>query len=180
MNVIEIRPRLDDSTARSLRAGQRVSISGTLYTARDAAHERLCALLDSGEPLPVDLEGEIIYFTGPAPARAGYAVGSAGPTTSCRMDPFSPKLIRECGLKGMIGKGNRGEEVVRAMTEHGCVYFAAVGGAGALIARSIRSAEVVCYEDLGTEAIRRLEVENFPATVAIDCDGNSLYERGPS
>ncbi len=175
-----IRPKLDDEVVESLHAGDRVLISGNLYTARDAAHERFCDRLDRGEQLPVDLDGEVIYFTGPAPARPGYAVGSAGPTTSCRMDPFSPRLIRECGLKGMIGKGTRSQEVVEAMKQQRCVYFAAVGGAGALIAGSIKSSEVVGYEELGPEAVRRLEVERFPVIVAIDCHGENLYDRGPA
>lgn len=163
----------------SLRSGDEVLLSGTIYTARDAAHKRLCELIDRGEPLPLELEGNVLYFVGPTPAPPGRPVGSAGPTTSSRMDAFSPRLIAR-GLRGMIGKGNRSPAVVEAMKEHGCVYFAAVGGAGALIARSIRRCEVVAYEDLGPEAIHRMEVEDFPAVVAIDRQGRNLHETGPA
>lgn len=167
-------------TVLSLKAGDEVLISGIVYTGRDVAHKRLCALLEAGKELPVDLDGQVLYFTGPTPARPGTAVGSAGPTTSYRMDAYSPTIIKKCGLRGMIGKGNRSDEVITSMGEHGCVYFAAIGGAGALIARSIKSVEVVCYKDLGPEAIRRMEVEDLPVIVAIDCHGNNLYINGPS
>ena len=170
---------LDDRSVRDLRAGEKVLISGPMFTARDAAHKRLCELLERRETLPVDFEGQIIYYTGPTPPRPGAVIGSAGPTTSVRMDAYSPALIRQTGLKGMIGKGNRSEAVVDAMKRKSCVYFAAVGGAGALIAQCIQAAEVVCYDDLGPEAVRLLQVKDFPAVVAIDCLGNNLYETGP-
>jgi fumarate hydratase subunit beta len=170
---------LDRQTTRSLRAGDRVRVNGIVYTARDAAHKRLCALLEGGERLPVDLDGQLLYFTGPTPAPPGRPVGSAGPTTSSRMDPYSPQLIEKTGLRAMIGKGNRGPAVVEAMQRFGCVYLAAVGGAGALLAQCIRSAKVVCYPELGPEAIHRLEVEAMPLIVAIDTHGGNLYESGP-
>jgi fumarate hydratase subunit beta len=173
--MVELRAPLSEADARSLRAGDEVVISGTVYTARDMAHKRLCAALDRGESLPIQLEGAIIYFVGPTPARAGKAIGSAGPTTSSRMDPFSPQLIAR-GLRAMIGKGYRGDEVRQALQEHGAVHLATLGGAGALLSRHIVSAEVVAYEDLGTEAVRRLEVIDFPAVVAYDAAGNSVYE----
>jgi len=176
MNPKTITTPLDDATARSLRAGDKVLLSGEIFTARDAAHKRLFELLETGEDLPVDLKGQILYYTGPTPARPGAVIGSAGPTTSYRMDPYTPALIRETGLKGMIGKGNRSPEVVEAMKRHTCVYLAAVGGAGALIAQCVQTCRLVCYEDLGPEAIRLLRVKDFPAVVAIDCHGNNLYE----
>ena len=162
---------------KKLKAGDRVLLSGTLYTARDAAHKRLCALLEKGEPLPFDIKGQTIYYVGPAPTPQGYAIGSAGPTTSYRMDKYSPALL-DAGLKGMIGKGLRNSEVKEAMKRNGAVYFAAVGGAAALIARSIVSAEVIAYEDLGTEAVRKLELKDMPVIVTIDSEGNDLYETG--
>jgi fumarate hydratase subunit beta len=171
----DLTPPLDEATVRSLKAGDTVALTGTIYTARDAAHKRLCALIDEGKPLPVDLAGQLLYFVGPTPAPPGRPVGSAGPTTSYRMDPYSPTLIAKAGLRSMIGKGARGPAVIEAMKKYGCVYFAAVGGAGALLATRIRKAEVVCYEDLGPEAIHRLEVEAFPVVVAIDASGKSLY-----
>lgn len=171
-----IQTPLTDEIVRQLKAGEQVLISGTIYTGRDAAHKRLCDLIAEGKPLPFDLDGQIIYFVGPCPAKPGDPIGSAGPTTSYRMDAYSPILIRQAGLRGMIGKGNRSTEVVEAMQEKGCVYFAATGGAAALIAQSIVSSEIVCYEDLGAEAIRRLEVNQFPAIVAIDSDGQNLYQ----
>jgi len=171
----ELRPPLNEADVRSLRAGDEIVISGTVYTARDMAHKRLCAALDRGEALPMPLEGAIIYFVGPTPARAGKAVGSAGPTTSSRMDPFSPQLIAH-GLRVMMGKGYRSDEVRRALQEYGAVHLATLGGAGALLSRHIVSAEIVAYEDLGTEAVRRLEVIDFPAVVAYDAAGNSVYE----
>lgn len=166
---------LDDETIASLRAGDQVSISGTLLTARDAAHKRLVAALDAGEPLPVDLRGQIIYYVGPAPARPGAVIGSAGPTTSGRMDPYTPRLLA-AGVRGMIGKGYRGAEVREAIVRHRAVYFGAVGGSGALLARRITAADVVAYEDLGPEAIYRLTVVDFPAIVVNDCHGGDLYQ----
>ena len=160
-----------------LRAGDQVQLSGVIYTARDAAHKRLIELLDAGKPLPVELRDQIIYFVGPCPAPPGRAIGSAGPTTSGRMDAYSPRLIAECGLRGMIGKGERSPAVIAAMKQYGAVYFAATGGAGALIARCIKKAEVLAFPDLGPEAIHRLEVESLPVIVAIDSEGNNLYER---
>lgn len=180
MKPIAISANLTKSVLKELKAGDSVSVSGVIYTARDAAHKRLCDLLEDGKPLPVELENSIIYFVGPSPAKEGAVIGSAGPTTSYRMDAYSPTLIKECGLTGMIGKGPRSSDVIDAMKEHGAVYFAAVGGAAALIARSIKEAEVVAYEDLGPEAIRRLVVEDMPLVVAIDSYGNSLYESGPA
>ncbi len=162
---------------RALRAGDSCTITGTIYTARDAAHKRLCALIEKGEPLPLDIGNAIIYFVGPTPAKPGQAIGSAGPTTSYRMDAYSPALIA-LGQTGMIGKGKRSDEVIAAMKEHGAVYFGAIGGCGALLAKCIKKAEVVAYEDLGAEAIRRLEVEDFPVVVIIDSLGNNLYESG--
>jgi len=160
-----------------LKSGDTVEITGVIYTARDAAHARLVDLLEKGEKLPLELEGQVIYYVGPSPAKEGKVIGSAGPTTSYRMDPYAPKLIEQ-GLKGMIGKGARSEEVKAAIKEHKAVYFAAVGGAAALIAKSIKKAEIIAYEDLGAEAIRRLEVEDFPAIVINDIYGNDLYEEG--
>lgn len=162
---------------RELRCGDNVLISGVIYTGRDAAHKRLVELLKEGKPLPIDVKDSIIYYVGPAPARPGQVIGSAGPTTSYRMDAYAPALL-DLGLKGMIGKGKRSQEVVDAMKRNGAVYFGAIGGAGALLAKCIRKAEVVCYEDLGAEAIRRLEVEDLPAVVIIDSQGDNLYEKG--
>ena len=166
---------LTEADVRSLHAGDIVSLSGTIFTGRDAAHKRLCALLDENKPLPVDLAGQLIYFVGPCPAPPGKVIGSAGPTTSGRMDAYSPRLISSCSLRGMIGKGDRNADVKAAMKEFGAVYFAATGGAGALIARSIVKAEVVAFEDLGPEAIYRLEVKDFQLVVAIDSHGETLY-----
>lgn len=162
---------------RELRAGDSVLISGVIYTGRDAAHKRLVELINEGKELPVDLRDQIIYYVGPAPAMPGQAIGSAGPTTSYRMDAYAPALL-DLGLKGMIGKGKRSTEVVESMIKNEAVYFGAIGGAGALLSKCIKKAEVVCYEDLGAEAIRRLEVENLPATVIIDSLGNNLYQLG--
>ena len=162
---------------RELRAGDSVLISGVIYTGRDAAHKRLVELINEGKELPVDLRNQIIYYVGPAPAMPGQAIGSAGPTTSYRMDAYAPALL-DLGLKGMIGKGKRSKEVVESMIKNEAVYFGAIGGAGALLSKCIKKAEVVCYEDLGAEAIRRLEVENLPATVIIDSLGNNLYQLG--
>lgn len=162
---------------RDLHCGDNVLISGVIYTGRDAAHKRLCELLAEGKELPIDVRDAIIYYVGPAPAQPGQVIGSAGPTTSYRMDAYAPDLLN-IGLKGMIGKGKRSPEVVDAMKKNGAVYFGAIGGAGALLAKCIKKAEVVAYEDLGAEAVRRLEVENLPAVVIIDSEGNNLYEQG--
>ena len=175
--VIKLRVPMGEEDVRALRAGDEVLISGIVYTGRDMAHKRLCELIDRGESLPIELEGQVIYFVGPTPAREGRVIGSAGPTTSSRMDAFSPKLIAR-GLKGMIGKGYRGREVRDALKEYCAVHFAAVGGAGALLSQHIVACEVVAYEDLGTEAIRRLEFADFPAVVAYDCYGGDVYEQG--
>ena len=166
---------LQQDTVRSLRAGEYVYITGTIYTARDAAHKRMSETLDEGGKLPLDLEGKVIYYMGPSPAREGRTIGSAGPTTASRMDKYTPRLL-DMGLKGMIGKGKRSEDVRQAVIRNGAVYFAAVGGAGALLSRSIESSEVIAYDDLGTEAIRRLQVKDFPVIVVIDSVGNNLYE----
>ena len=163
--------------ARTLKAGDACLITGVIYTARDAAHKRLCELIANNKPLPIDMENAIIYFVGPTPAKPGQVIGSAGPTTSYRMDAYSPALIKE-GLTGMIGKGKRGPEVVNAMVTYGAVYFGAIGGCGALLSNCIKKAEIVAYEDLGAEAIRRLEVEDLPVTVIIDSQGVNLYETG--
>ncbi len=162
-------------TIQTLRAGDYVYLTGTIYTARDAAHKRMAEALERGEHLPVDLTGQTLYYMGPSPAREGQPIGSAGPTTASRMDKYTPKLL-DLGLNAMIGKGKRSPEVLDAIVRDTCVYFAAVGGAGALLSKCIRSAEVVAYEDLGTEAIRKLEVEDFPVIVVADCEGNNLYE----
>ncbi|KPJ61342.1 MAG: fumarate hydratase [Latescibacteria bacterium DG_63] len=168
---------LTNSSVEDLRAGDEVLISGIIYTARDAAHKRLVELLSKGEELPFDIEGQIIYYAGPTPTRPGEVIGSAGPTTSYRMDPYAPLLI-EHGLKGMIGKGQRTEPVLSSMRKFKAVYFAAVGGAGALIARAVKSSSIVAYEDLGPEAIRKLEVADFPVIVAQDCHGGDLFVEG--
>jgi len=168
---------LDEAKVESLRVGDVVRISGVIYTARDAAHKRLVECLDSGGPLPVDLAGQVVYYAGPTPGRPGQAVGSAGPTSSYRMDIFTPRLL-EAGLKGMIGKGNRSRETMEAMKKFRAVYFATVGGAGALIARTVKEVEIVAYEDLGPEAIRKLVVEDLPAVVASDIYGGDLYNLG--
>ncbi|MBI3798220.1 MAG: Fe-S-containing hydro-lyase [Deltaproteobacteria bacterium] len=168
---------LADADLVSLRAGDRVRLSGVLLTGRDAAHQRLIALLDAGQSLPIDVRGQVIYYVGPSPPRPGMVIGSAGPTTGGRMDSYAPKLMA-LGLKGMIGKGARSLPVREAMQKHKCVYFGAVGGAGALLSKYIKSAEIIAYEDLGTEAIRRLVVEDFPVIVIDDTHGNDLYEEG--
>ena len=172
--AIRLAPPIDDQTARSLRAGDEVLINGVVYTARDMAHQRMCRALEEGQALPFDLEGAIIYFVGPTPARPGRVIGSAGPTTASRMDAFSPKLIA-AGLRVMIGKGYRGRAVREALVRHGAVHLSAMGGAGALLSLHIVGAEVIAYEDLGTEAIRRLTVVDFPAIVAYDSHGQSVY-----
>ncbi len=175
--AIKITAPLSREEARKLKSGDSVLISGVIYTARDAAHKRLCELADKGQELPLDIKDSIIYYVGPTPAKEGQAIGSAGPTTSYRMDAYSPTLIR-LGVTGMIGKGKRGPEVIAAMKEHGAVYFGAIGGCGALLSKCIKKAEVIAYDDLGAEAIRRLEVEDFPVVVVIDSEGNNLYEKG--
>ena len=175
--AISITTPLTREKVATLKSGDSVLISGVIYTARDAAHKRLCELVAQGKELPLDVKDSIIYFVGPTPARPGEAIGSAGPTTSYRMDAYSPILIAE-GQTGMIGKGKRSPEVVAAMKEHGAVYFGAIGGCGALLSNCIKKAEVIAYEDLGAEAIRRLEVEDFPVIVIIDSEGNNLYETG--
>lgn len=176
--TIKIQAPLNDEKVRELKAGDNVLINGIIYTGRDAAHKRLIELINSGKELPFEVKNQIIYYVGPAPAKPGYAVGPAGPTTSYRMDPYTPPLLK-LGLKGMIGKGVRSKEVIDAMRTYGAVYFAAVGGAAALISKSIKKAEVVCYEDLGPEAIHKFYVEDFPAIVVIDSLGNNLYESEP-
>ena len=175
--AISIQLPLTREKTRELKAGDSCLLSGIIYTARDAAHKRLCELAQQGRELPLDVKDTVIYFVGPTPARPGEVIGSAGPTTAYRMDAYSPMLI-DLGLTGMIGKGKRNEAVVSAMKEHGAVYFGAIGGCGALLSRCIKKAEVIAYEDLGAEAIRRLEVENFPVVVIIDSEGNNLYETG--
>lgn len=166
---------ISSETAKELRAGDYVYITGTIYTARDAAHKRMYEALEEGKELPINLTNNIIYYMGPSPAREGRPIGSAGPTTASRMDKYTPDFL-DRGLKGMIGKGKRTEAVREAILRNGAVYFAAVGGAGALLSRSIKSSKVIAYEDLGTEAIRELQVENFPVIVVIDSEGSNLYE----
>lgn len=175
--AIKVKLPLTPEEARKLKSGDNCLLSGVIYTARDAAHKRLCELLAEGKELPIDIKNAVIYYVGPTPAKEGMAIGSAGPTTSYRMDLYSPMLIA-AGETGMIGKGKRSEEVVAAMKKYGAVYFGAIGGAGALLSHCVKKAEVVAYEDLGTEAVRRLEVEDFPVTVIIDSEGNDLYENG--
>ena len=168
---------LDAQTARELRAGDYVYITGTIYTARDAAHKRLIELLDNGKELPINIKDETIYYVGPSPAKPGQVIGSAGPTTSYRMDPYAPRLL-DLGLKGMIGKGKRNDEVIDAIKRNKAVYFGAIGGAAALIAKSIVEAEIIAYEDLGAEAIRKIKVKDMPLVVIIDIEGTNLYEVG--
>ncbi len=170
-----IQAPLNPQDVRDLKAGDYVYITGTIYTARDAAHKRMKEALDRGEQLPMELKNNIIYYMGPSPAREGRPIGSAGPTTASRMDKYAPELL-DLGLKGMIGKGKRTEEVREAIIRNQAVYFAAVGGAGALLSKKILSSEIIAYEDLGAEAIRKLEVEDFPVIVVIDSQGNNLYE----
>lgn len=177
MDNVKIQTPLTREKVKHLRAGDSCLISGVIYTARDAAHKRLCELVAAGKELPLDIQNSIIYFVGPTPAKPGQAIGSAGPTTSYRMDAYSPTLI-SLGLTGMIGKGKRGPEVIEAMKKYGAVYFGAIGGCGALLSKCIKKAEVIAYDDLGAEAIRRLEVEDFPAIVIIDSEGNNLYQSG--
>lgn len=166
-----------DADMLTLKAGDKVLITGDIYSARDAAHKRLVELLDQGKELPFNIQGQFIYYVGPSPAKPGQVIGSAGPTTSYRMDPYAPRLLEQ-GLKGMIGKGSRSQEVKDSIVKNKATYLAAVGGAAALIAKSIKAAELVAYEDLGAEAIRRLTVEDFPAIVVNDVDGNDLYQAG--
>ena len=175
--TIRITSPLDAKVIEKLRAGDQVSITGVIYTARDAAHKRLVEALDRSEALPFDIRGQTIYYMGPSPASPGRIIGAAGPTTSGRMDIYAPRLIA-IGLKGMIGKGSRTEAVKKAIKEYKAIYFAAIGGAGALISKSIKKVDIVAYEDLGAEAVRRLEVENFPAIVINDAHGGDLYQEG--
>ena len=168
---------LSDADVERLRAGDSVLLTGGLYTARDAAHRRMVETLSKGEPLPVDIRGQVIYYVGPTPAKPGEVIGSAGPTTAIRMDPYTVPLL-EAGLRGIIGKGGRGPQVREALQEHHAVYFLAVGGAGALLSKRIRRVDVVAYEDLGTEAMRRLNVEEFPVVVCNDIHGGDLLEQG--
>lgn len=174
---IDLKTPLEDSTIEKLKAGDKVRISGVLYTARDAAHKRLIEMVESGKDLPFDVKGQLLYYVGPTPAKPGQVIGSAGPTTSYRMDTYAPTLIK-MGLKGMIGKGSRSKEVIEAMKMYKAVYFAAVGGAAALIAKTIKKVEIIAFDDLGTEAIRKMEVENFPAIVVNDTNGGDLYDIG--
>ena len=172
---LHINAPISNEDAKKLKAGDYVYLTGIIYTARDAAHKRMDETLKKKEELPISLENNIIYYMGPSPAREGRPIGSAGPTTASRMDRYAPTLL-DLGLKGMIGKGKRSQEVKDAIIRNGAVYFAAVGGAGALLSKSIIESEVIAYDDLGTEAIRKLRVENFPVIVVIDCEGNNLYE----
>lgn len=176
--AITLKTPLTREDAKKLKAGDSCLISGVIYTARDAAHKRLCELIDKNKPLPIDLKDSIIYFVGPTPAKPEQVIGSAGPTTSYRMDAYSPTLIK-MGLVGMIGKGKRSKEVIASMCQYGAVYFGAIGGCGALLSKCIKKSEVIAYDDLGAEAIRRLEVVDFPVVVVIDSDGENLYETGP-
>lgn len=173
--MIILTPPFSDEIIRSLKAGDMVYITGIIYTARDAAHKRLCEMLERREPMPFDFAGQVVYYAGPSPAKPGKPIGSVGPTTGGRMDAYSPTLIAK-GLKVMIGKGTRSAEVIEAMKQHTGVYFAAIGGAAALMAQCVESAEVIAFDDLGTEAIRRLHVKEFPVVVAVDCRGNDMYE----
>lgn len=174
-NIKKITTPLTEDKVKALKAGDTVNISGTIYTGRDAAHQRLIEAIEGGKELPFDIRDQIIYYVGPAPAKPGQAIGSAGPTTSYRMDDLTLPLLK-LGLNGMIGKGSRSNEVIEGMKEFGAIYFAATGGAGTLIANAIKKSEVVAYKDLGTEAIRKLEIEDFPVVVVIDSEGNNLYE----
>jgi fumarate hydratase subunit beta len=175
---IGLHPLLPIAEIEDLQAGDRVLFNGIIYTARDAAHQRLVSLLEAGANLPFDIRGQVLYYTGPSPTPPGKVIGSAGPTTSCRMDPYTPKLL-DAGLKGIIGKGPRCQSVINSMIKNRAVYFVAIGGAGAVIARSIREVKIIAYPELGPEAIRALRVENFPALVAIDAKGNDLFKIEP-
>lgn len=170
-----IQTPITESITNNLKAGDYIYLSGVIYTARDAAHKRMAEALDRGEDLPFDLKDAVIYYMGPSPARKGQVIGSAGPTTAGRMDKYAPGLL-DLGLKGMIGKGKRSKEVIEAVVRNHAVYFAAIGGAGAIISKCIKKSEIICYEDLGTEAIRKLEIEKFPMIVVIDAYGNNLYD----
>lgn len=170
-----IKAPITSQEARELHAGDYVYITGTIYTARDAAHKRMDEMLKDGKELPIDMKNNVIYYMGPSPAREGRPIGSAGPTTASRMDKYAPKLL-DMGLTGMIGKGKRSQDVIDAIVRNGAVYFAAVGGAGAILSQRIKASEVIAFDDLGTEAIRKLEVEDFPVIVVIDSEGNNLYE----
>ena len=172
-----IQTPLTEEIAQTLKAGDYVYITGTIYTARDAAHKRMQEALDAGEPLPIEMKDNVIYYMGPSPAREGRPIGSAGPTTASRMDKYAPKLL-DLGLRGMIGKGKRSQAVIDAIVKEKAVYMAAVGGAGALLSKCIKESEVIAYDDLGTEAIRKMRVENLPVIVVIDSEGNNLYEIG--
>lgn len=176
-SIKKLQPPLSDADVRLLKAGDEVLISGVIYTARDMAHKRLCEAIEAGGELPFQLEGAIIYFVGPTPAPAGRVIGAAGPTTSSRMDAFSPKLLGN-GLKAMLGKGYRGRQVRDALKKNTAIHLSTIGGAGALLSKHIIAAEIIAYEDLGTEAIRKLQVVDFPAVVAYDCFGNSVYKEG--
>lgn len=175
--TFHLKTPLKSEELEKLNIGDKVFISGKIYTARDAAHKRLVELIDQGKELPFDIQGQVMYYVGPAPAPPGKPIGSAGPTTSYRMDPYAPKLM-DNGLKGMIGKGPRGENVIKSMQKNKAVYFAAIGGAAVVVASSIKSAKIIAYEDLGTEAIREMEVEKFPCIVANDTKGNDIYQKG--
>jgi len=179
INDLEVRittPIIDDDVGQ-LKIGDHVRISGVIYTARDAAHNRMIESLNKGEPLPIDIKGQLIYYTGPTPARPGRATGAFGPTTSMRMDPFTPPLLK-AGMKACMGKGNRGPEVQQALKEYHAVYFMAIGGAGAMLSQYVKKLEVLAYEDLGTESLKRVEVEDFPAVVMDDCEGRDLLNEG--
>jgi fumarate hydratase subunit beta len=177
MSVVHITNPITEDEIAKLKAGDRVLLSGTIYTARDAAHNRMIEMLEKGEKLPFNVDGQTIYYVGPTPAKPGHVIGSAGPTTSGRMDKYTPALL-ELGLKGMIGKGFRSGEVIESMKKNKAIYFAAIGGSGALIARTIQSVEVIAYEDLGPEAIYKLTIKDFPAVVIIDGEGNDWYQLG--
>lgn len=177
MAIVRLKTPLSDEDVKNLRVGDKVLISGEVFTARDAAHKRLLEMVDKGEELPFDLKGSVIYYVGPAPAKPGKPIGPCGPTTSYRMDPYTERMLK-LGVKAFVGKGNRGKEVREALVKYGAVYLAATGGAAALIAESVKRAEVIAFEELGTEAIRRLLVEDFPATVVNDTEGKDLYEEG--
>jgi len=177
MSIKKIEAPLTEQMVKNLHSGDQVLLSGVIYTARDAAHRRLIELIEQGKPLPFDLNGSVIYYVGPSPAPPGFVIGAAGPTTSSRMDPYAPVLI-EKGMKGMIGKGQRSEELIKIMKEKTAVYFGATGGAAALISKSIVEAQIIAFEDLGTEAVRRLVVKDMPLVVINDCYGNDLYKEG--
>jgi fumarate hydratase subunit beta len=177
MKTVNIKTPLDSATIEKLKAGDRVLISGVIYTARDVAHKRMVETIHKNKELPFDIKDQIIYYSGPTPTRPGYVIGSIGPTTSGRMDAYTPVML-QAGLKGMIGKGSRSQEVKDTIVKYKAVYFAAIGGAGALLSRTIRKAEVIAYDDLGTEAVHRLEVEDFPAVVVNDIYGDDLYQQG--